>query len=267
MGFMSFVVVCVWGTRKGMIPLLHIEWQTLTLPDGSPPMEAYLAKPAQGKGSWPAVIVLMEIFGVNAHIRSVTERIAAEGYVAFAINFYHRSTPNLELAYSEAGMKEGLQHKGQTTKTGILADVRAAIGYLKSRPDVDPKDKMGTIGFCFGGHVGYIAATLPDIAATASFYGGGVAVSCPGESGATVELTPQIKGEMLCLFGADDHGIPPEQVDKIEAALNAAGTRYTVSRYPGAGHGFFRDGSESYNESAAADAWEKVKNLYKRTLK
>jgi carboxymethylenebutenolidase len=124
------------------------------------PMQSYLAVPKQGQPgqTFPAIIVFMEIFGVNGHIRDVAERLAAEGYVAIAPNYYHRTTPNLELGYDETGMTEGRRHKEATTRDGLLVDIRAVIEFLKDLPEVADPDRIGCIGFCFGGHVAYIDA-------------------------------------------------------------------------------------------------------------
>ena len=111
------------------------EWISLSVPQSATPMEGYLARPTATQapnGPYPAVLVFMEIFGVNAHIRSVTERIAAEGYVALAINYYHRTTPNMELNYDEAGVAEGRQHKDKTTRDGLLADTAQRVNHGKT---------------------------------------------------------------------------------------------------------------------------------------
>lgn len=240
-----------------------------SMPDGSATknMEAYLVKPPEGQGPWPAVIVFMEIFGVNSHIREVTERIAAEGYVAIAPNYYHLTTKNMELCYTDADMQEGWKHKQATTREGLLVDIRSLIQFLQECDDVQPKEKMACIGFCFGGHVAYIAAGFDEIAATASFYGGGVATSSPGEGVPTVNHTREIKGEILCLFGERDPLISHEDTVTVENALKEAGTRHEVVRYSNVGHGFFCNQRADYDASAAEDAWRRVKALFKRNLK
>lgn len=243
---------------------LQTGWVELTV-DGSP-MEAYVARPA-GEGAWPGVLVLMEIFGVNSHIQSVTERIAEQGYVAMAINYYHRTTHNLNLGYDSRSVVEGRKHKEQTTRDGILADVRASLGYLNTRPEVLPKNRFATAGFCFGGHVAYIAAVLPEVAATVSFYGGGIATAPPGGGAPTVTHTPEIQGEVLCLFGEQDPLIPIADMETVAQALSQAGVAHRVIRYPRAGHGFFCDQRADYHPEAAADAWEQLTGLLAKTLK
>lgn len=229
------------------------------------PMEAYLVKP-EGEGPWPAVIVLMEIFGVNSHIRSVTERIAAEGYVAIAPNYYHRTTSNLELGYTDRDVVTGRQHKEQTTREGLLVDLRAVIQLLQECPDVSLKDKIGCIGFCFGGHVAYIAAGMKEIAASICFYPGGVATTSPDGGEPTVAHTREIQAEVLCLFGEEDPLIPNEDTVMIEQALRGAGVKHEIIRYANTGHGFFCDQRPDFDASAAEDAWLRVKSLLNRVL-
>lgn len=228
-------------------------------------MQAYVACPS-GAGAWPAVIVFMEIFGVNSHIRSVTERLAAEGYVAIAPNYYHRSTNNLELGYTDRDVSNGRKHKEQTTREGLLVDIRATIQFLQGQKNVAPQDRMGCIGFCFGGHVAYIAASMSEIVATASFYGAGIANNSPGGGEPTVSHTKEIDGEVLCLFGENDNLISHADTLTIEKALQRAGVRHEIIRYANTGHGFFCDQRESYDPSAAEDAWHRVKVLFHTAL-
>jgi len=209
----------------------------------------------------------MEIFGINSHIQEVTERLASKGFVAIAPNYYHRTTPNLNLDYSDRSVAIGRQHKDQTTRAGLLSDLRAVIHALQDDSEVAPKNKIGCIGFCFGGHVAYIAAGMKEIAATAAFYPGGVAVMSPGGGEPTVMHTPEIQGEVLCLFGEQDSLIPHEQTVIVEQALKEAGVRHEVVRYSQVGHGFFCNQREDYDASAADDAWHRVLSLLDRSLR
>ena len=225
---------------------------------GSLLIEAYLAQPI-AKGTYPAVIVIGEIFGVNAHIRAVTERIAQAGYVAIAPNIFQRTAPGFAVGYSEAETKLGRTHKDQTTAVQLLSDMQATIAYLSTLPTVRGA-AIGTIGFCFGGHVAYLAATLPDIKVTASFYGGGIATMTPGGGAPTLTRTAAIKGQLYAFFGTQDQLIPVEQIDQVAAALQMHAIDHKIFRYP-VGHGFFCDQRSDYDPIAAAAAWEQVKTL------
>ncbi|TVP57961.1 MAG: dienelactone hydrolase family protein [Nodularia sp. (in: Bacteria)] len=228
-------------------------------------ISAYVAQP-QAPGSYPGVVVLQEIFGVNVHIREVTERIAQQGYVAIAPALFQRQAPDFETGYTPEDIQIGKEYAwNQTQASELLSDIQSAIDYLKTLPQVKP-DGFGCIGFCFGGHVAYLAATLPDIKATASFYGAGIATRIPGGGAPTITRTPDIKGTIYAFFGVEDASIPAEQVDQITAELEKYQISHRVFRYDGANHGFFCDHRASYNPKAAADAWEQVKQLFGSVL-
>ena len=221
---------------------------------------AYLAQP-QASGSYPAIVVLQEIFGVNEHIRDVTERIAKLGYVAIAPALFQRQAPGFETGYTPEDIEIARGYAMQTKARELLSDIQSAIDYLKTLPNVK-QDSFGCIGFCFGGHVAYLAATLPEIKATASFYGAGITTRTPGGGDPTVTRTSQIQGTLYAFFGLEDASIPVEQVNEIEAALEKYKIPHRVFRYDGADHGFFCDRRASYNPKVAADAWEQVKQLF-----
>jgi len=243
----------------------EIETQAIDIPNGNLEISAYLAKP-QVKGKFPGVIVIQEIFGVNDHIRDVTERFAREGYIAIAPAIYQRQAPGFETGYTPETIEIGRKYKNSTQAEELISDIQATINYLQNLPDVK-KEGFGCIGFCFGGHVAYLVAPLPEIQATASFYGAGITEMTPGGGEPTVTRTKDITGEIYAFFGTEDASIPPEQVNQIEATLQKHSIPHRVFRYEGADHGFFCDQRASYNESAAADAWKQVLDLFNRNLK
>jgi carboxymethylenebutenolidase len=229
-------------------------------------MGGYLALPG-GEGPHPAVLVFMEIFGVNDHIRDVTRRVAEEGYVALAPDYFHRTGPGMQLGYDEAGFEEGMKHLNQLQADQMIADARDALAYLRGRDDVIG-DKVGAIGFCIGGHMTYLTACETDIAAAASYYGGGIAAEQgPGGAPSTLSRTPKIKGRIHCYFGGKDALIPPAHVDAIRAALESAGVEHEIHVYPEADHGFHCDQRGTYHEASAKDAWERTKALFAETLR
>jgi carboxymethylenebutenolidase len=237
----------------------------VTVANGDLQLDAYLAQPIPATSSSdpvPAIVVIQEIFGVNAHIRAVTERCAQEGYVAIAPAIYQRTAPGFEVGYSPEDVVTGRTYKNLTTADELLSDMRATIAYLQALPSVDA-DAIGAIGFCFGGHVVYLGATLPQIKATASFYGAGIATMTPGGGAPTLTRTSQISGTIYLFFGTEDALIPNEQVEQIEAELQTHQIAHQIFRYP-AGHGFFCDQRSDYNAAAAADAWSQVKALFAR---
>jgi carboxymethylenebutenolidase len=241
-----------------------IRTAAISIPNRDLQIDAYLAEPATG-GQFPGIVVLQEIFGVNSHIRDVTERLAKEGYIAIAPALYQRTAPGYETGYSPDDITAGRRYKDQTKAEELLSDIQAAIAYLKTLPQIK-SDEVGCIGFCFGGHVAYLAATLPDIKATASFYGAGIPTMTPGGGEPTLSQTPNIQGTIYVFLGEDDPSIPPEHGEAIAAALTQNHVSHQIFRYPGAQHGFFCDQRSSYNPAAAADAWNHVQVLFQQYL-
>ncbi|MCS7293651.1 MAG: dienelactone hydrolase family protein [Gloeomargarita sp. SKYBB_i_bin120] len=238
---------------------MDITTQWVQVPNQDLRIDSYLARPTE-TGTYPGIIVIQEIFGVNAHIRDVTERIARLGYIAIAPSIYQRYAPGFEVGYSPADMELGRKYKDMTKADELLSDIQATIDYLKREFGVT---RFGTIGFCFGGHVVYLAATLPDVQVTASFYGGGIATMTPGGGPPTITRTKDIKGTIWCFFGTRDPLIPNEQADAIEQELKKHNIDHQVFRYD-ADHGFFCNERDSYDPQAAADSWEKVQQLFSR---
>ena len=242
------------------MPDREVHTSNVSVPNDELQIAAYLAQPV-GEGSYPAVVVVQEIFGINSHVRSVTERIAKEGYVAIAPAIFQRVAPGFETGYTPEDVQIGRNYAQQTKASELLSDIQATIDYLKTLPQVKTS-AIGCIGFCFGGHVAYLAATLPDIKATASFYGAGIATRTPGGGSPTITRTPEISGTLHAFFGMEDKSIPAEEVNQIEAELEKYQISHRIFRYDRAEHGFFCDQRGSYNPEAAADAWKQVQQLF-----
>jgi carboxymethylenebutenolidase len=242
---------------------LAIDTTDINLSQDNLVINAYLAKPREG--NYPGVVVLQEIFGVNKHIKEVTEKIAKQGYVAIAPALFQRQVSDFAIGYSPEDVQLGRKYKAGTKASELLSDIQIAINYLKTLSQVK-KEGFGCIGFCFGGHVAYLAATLPDIKATASFYGAGIVNDIPGGGLPTITRTSEIKGTLYAFFGIDDGSIPGIQVDEIESELSKNRISHRVFRYDGADHGFFCDHRASYNPKATVDAWEQVKQLFSQHL-
>jgi carboxymethylenebutenolidase len=240
---------------------LQLVTQEVTIESQSAEISAYLAMPA-GTGQFPGIIVLQEIFGVNTHIRAVTERIASLGYVAIAPALFDRISPGFEVGYTSEDIELGRKYAEQTSTSQLLADIQSAIDYLKTLPQVQPH--FGCIGFCFGGHVAYLAATLPDIHVTASFYGRGITTFTPGGGEPSLSQTGSIAGTIYMFFGMDDASIPPEHIAEIDLALTQHDIPHQIWQYPGAEHGFCCDLRASYNPTAAESAWQHVEELFQQ---
>lgn len=202
----------------------------------------YLAQPP-GDGPFPAVVVIQEWWGLDAHIKDLAERLAREGFVALAPDLYHGQV---------ATEPDDARKLVMTLNRPIaLREIGGAMGYLGGLPAVEPKS-VGVIGFCMGGGLALAAAATGDerIGAVAAFYGGGVQP--------TPEFVGGIKAPVLAIYGEEDAGIPPEQYNGLEAEMDRQGKTFDMVVYPGAGHAFLNDTRPAYNANAATDAWARA---------
>lgn len=216
-------------------------------------MSAYLARPAVG-GPFPGVVVAMELFGVDAAVRDVCDRLAGLGFTALAPDLHHRTAPGEELARDAAGRQRGFELLESMTRTTVLHDIRASINHLKA----SGSKHISMVGLSVGGHIAYLAATEFDLAAVAIFYGGwlpttDIPLSRPTP---TLSLTPAITAKLLFLVGDHDHVVPPDHQREIASALTESGIDHEVIVYPAVGHGFL-----TTDPATAADAWQRVHSL------
>ena len=227
-------------------------------------MEGYLTQP-EAVGRHPAVVVIQEIWGVNSHIQSVTDRLPALGYVGLAPAMFHREG-RMSIGLHEE-MDTALARMGRCTDTNIVADVRAAVDYLKAQPFVQT-DRIGIVGFCFGGRVAYLAAcNITDLKASVVFYGGRILAALGTKGSSPLDQTATMASPVLGLFGEDDANPTPADVATIEAELQKHGKAYEFHMYPGCGHGFHCNTRASYRPEAARDAWAKTMAWFDKYLK
>ena len=228
-------------------------------------MGGFLSRPDSDE-ILPAVIVYMEIFGINSHIRDLTERVAQEGFVAIAPDYFHRTGPGIELDYDDVGMAAGMQHLGKLDADQMIADARDTVAFLRARDDVRG-DRIGCMGFCIGGHMAFLTACETEVRATASFYGGGIAApQGPGGGKATIARCAGIRGPIHCYFGGQDAMIPQAQVAAIHSSLEASGKDHEIVVYDDADHGFHCDQRMTYHEPSAKDAWKRTIDLFNEQL-
>ncbi len=217
-------------------------------------MDGYLTRP-NDEERHPAVIVIQEVWGVNSHIQYVTDRLPAAGYVGLAPSMFHREG-RMTIGMHEE-METAFARMGACTDANIVADVKAAVAWLKQQPYVDP-DRIGIVGFCFGGRVSFLAAcNVPELKAASVFYGGRI-MGALGDGPAPIEQVQNINCPVLGLFGEEDQNPTPADVDQIEAALQQNGKAYSFHMYPGCGHGFHCNARGSYRPESARDAWGKT---------
>ena len=226
------------------------------------PLRCWWARP-EAQPPRGVVIVLPEVFGLNGWVRSVAERLAAAGYGALALNTMARTAPDLELDYDAAGLELGRQHRDAVTATGFLDDLAASIAWIRAQPDLAGLP-IGCVGFCFGGHLALLAATLPAIGATCAFYGARVSSFRPGGGRPSLELVSQIPGRLWCFCGDQDPLIPAGEITAVAAALTAANggvpaesqaAQHRLLVAPGAGHGYMCEARADFRQDAARSGW------------
>jgi carboxymethylenebutenolidase len=224
---------------------------TVTTPDG--PMRVFEATPGDGAAT-RAVVVVMEAFGVNAHIEDVTRRFADAGYHAVAPDFFHRGDGGTaEYGDWDAVMKLF----GSVSGDGdISTDVDAALDHLRAAGFSD--DRIAIVGFCFGGRVTFLTSLRHKLGAAAGFYGGGIVSGRIPQFPPLIAQTASLQTPWLGLFGDDDASIPVEDVEELRGALLEANVDTEIVRYPNAGHGFHCDARPDYDAGAAADAWSRT---------
>jgi len=206
----------------------------------------------------------MEGGGITPQVKDVARRIAAEGYLTIAPDFFYRSAGDTSIPAE--GMPRFQALMAGTSDYKFNADCRTALNFLKGHG----AGKLGVTGFCWGGRASYLTATLnSDIAAAVPFYGSAIAGSQPNPRNPVlpVAMTANIKGAVLAFFGDSDQFIPVAAAEQVRAALTHHKIPSEVHIYTGAGHGFFRDGSDSYHESSAKDAWDRTKSWFAQYLK
>jgi carboxymethylenebutenolidase len=226
-------------------------------------MEAYVASPASD-GPHPTVIVVQEIWGVNAYIQSIANRLASNGYVAVAPVLFHREGPGTLGLFEETEL--AFARLGRLRDDQILEDLHATAGFLQARPDVNG-ERIGIVGFCVGGRIAYLAAAnIQELTAAVDFYGGRCFDSF-GDGPTPFDQTASIRVPLLGLFGDDDQNPTPADVARIAAELTRHGKTYEFHAYPGAGHAFNCEERPTYRRESALHAWGKALEWFERFLK
>ena len=208
--------------------------------DGEP-VTGYLARP-EGATGGPGVVVIQEWWGLNENIEAMARRLAGEGYTALAVDLYGgqtADTPDGAMSLMRAAMGR---------EDALTDNLVQAYGYLA---DSLGAERVGTIGWCFGGMWSLrTALALPgDVDATVIYYGRPVTDASRLEA---------LQMPVLAIFGAADASIPLDTVSAFRDALTAAGVDHEVEVYDGAGHGFANPSGQAYDAEAAEDAWERT---------
>jgi carboxymethylenebutenolidase len=230
-------------------PRLKTEFLTYPSPNGNGTSKGYLVRPANaGAAKLPTILVIHENRGLNPHIEDIARRLALDGFMAFAPD-----------ALTPVGGYPGDEDKARAAFATLdqpkaHQDFLAAAAWVRSRPD--STGKLGAVGFCYGGGVVHTLATrIPDLNAGVPFYGN----SPPPEEAA------KVKAPLLVQLAAVDERINAAWPG-YEAALKAAGARYTMHQYPGTQHGFNNDTTPRYDAAAAKLAWERTVAFFKANV-
>jgi carboxymethylenebutenolidase len=225
--------------------------QTVSYKSGAETVSGLIVTP-EGKGPFPAVVVIHEWWGLDEWVKDQARALAREGYVALAVDLYRGKATDKQ--------EEAHQYMSGMPEDRAMRDLQAALAFLKSRKDVRG-NRVGAIGWCMGGKYALKLATeAPELAAAAAYYG------APPTDAAAIA---RIKAPVLGNFGAEDTGPSPEQVKAFEAAMKKAGKSVDVKLDPGAGHAFANVNNpwKGYREEAAKDAWSRVVAFFARHLK
>ena len=225
--------------------------QTVSFKSGAESVSGLLVTP-EGKGPFPAVIVIHEWWGLDNWVKGQARALAKEGYAALAVDLYRGKVTDKQ--------EEAHQLMSGMPADRAMRDLKAAFAYLKGRKDVRGA-RIGSIGWCMGGRYSLALATEePALAAAVAYYG------APPTDEAAIA---RIKAPVLGNFGGEDKGPSPEQVKAFEAALKKAGKTVDVKIYPGAGHAFANVNNpwKGYREAAARDAWARSTAFFAKHLK
>jgi len=233
--------------------------RTIAIParGGQEHFPGYLAEPVSGDA--PGVVVLQEIFGVNADMRRVCDWLAAQGYSALCPDLFWRLEPGVELDHDDAQerKKAFTLLKAFDVDTGVK-DIAAALDCLRHTPSPDRRRPIGAVGYCLGGLLAYLTACRTNADACVGYYGVGI--------DRHLEEAHAISGRLMLHIAEADEFVDKTAQQHIQEVL-APHPKVTLHDYPGAGHAFARPGGDSYDESAAKTADERTAAFLARHLR
>lgn len=228
------------------------QWIEIAAQDGGT-FKGYLAVPASGSG--PGIVLLQEIFGVNASMRAVADYYAEEGYVVLAPDLFWRFEPGIELGYGEADFAKAFSYYQRFDADQAIKDAADALKVLRARPEC--KGKVGALGFCLGGKLAYLTAARTDIDCAVSYYGVGIDADI-GEAKA-------IKCPMVLHFAELDKFANAESREVIKAGF-AGRNDVEFYLYPGCDHAFAAPERPSFNKPATLMAHSRSIALFRKVL-
>ncbi|MBN8488440.1 MAG: dienelactone hydrolase family protein [Burkholderiales bacterium] len=212
--------------------------QWIDLDPARPGYQGYLALPPAGRG--PGLLLLQEIFGVNAHIRAVAQQYALDGFVVLAPDVFWRQTPRVDLGYVGADRERALALMQSLQPAEAGPDLAAALAALKARPECS--GRSAALGYCMGGRLAWMLAAQGGLEAAVAYYGGGIQNQ--------LTLAPAITCPMQFHYAGEDPHIPLDAVESVRAAMTHKPAELFV--YEGAQHGFNCWARASHGPAAAA---------------
>jgi carboxymethylenebutenolidase len=228
-------------------------------------MRVYVAAP-KPEGTYPGILYYSDIYQLGRPITRLADRLAGYGYVVAAPEIFHRLEPiGTVIEPNDLGRLRGNDAARRTAIAEYDADARAVLDWLKQEPTVLP-DRLGSMGFCIGGHLAFRAALQPEVRAAACCYPTGIHSGKLGRDPAdTLQRMNEIQAEILVIFGTLDPHIPSEGRQTIEQTLEATGVSHHISIYE-ADHTFMRDDGPRFDPDATDRAWSEIIDFFKQTL-
>lgn len=242
--------------------ILQQEQTDLITPTGN--MRTYVYRPV-APGRYPGLVLFSEIFQQTPPIKRTAAMLAGHGFVVAVPEIFHDlEPPGAEIPYDDAGAARGNQHKISRPAKAYDDDARACIQYLVANPHCT--GKLGSIGICVGGHLNYRCAMNPEILASVSFYATDIHKGSLGSGGDdSLKRTPEIKGELMMIWGRQDPHVPREGRALIYQALVDGNVHFTWHELNGA-HAFLRDEGYRYDPALALSCQQMAISLFKRKL-
>jgi len=233
-------------------------------------MDSYTFQPV-GTGSYPAVILYMDAFGIRPNLDAMAQRLADAGYFVVVPNLYYRTgafapfDPQKVFGGDEAERVRFRSMIDSIDNAAVMRDTEVILEHLSSAPGV-AQPNVGAVGYCMGG--GFAISALgqfPDrVVAAASFHGAGLATD---KADSPHRLAKQMRGRLYVGVAGIDPGFPREQQERLESALRDGGVNYTLETYDGAKHGFAVTGHLVYDRDASERHWTRLLDLLNSVLK
>jgi carboxymethylenebutenolidase len=223
--------------------------------DGS--IAAYCARPSGGS-RLPTIVLVHEIWSVHEYFRDLCRRLAKVGYLAVAPDLYGRQGD-----VSEADIDAVRAIVARVPDVQVMSDLDATVAWAGANGG--DRTRLGVTGFCWGGRITWMyAAHNPAVKAAVAWYGPLARPATPLTPRHPVDVAPELTVPVLGLYAGADAGIPNDTVERMRAALEAAGSRSEIVSYPGMPHGFHADYRPTYRREAAEDGWKRMLEWFRR---